>query len=79
MRRREFLAAIGGAVTWPTLAPAQQASARPIIGVLSPLSSASAARLMDAFRAGLRDLGYEDGRNITLEYRFADGAIAQRA
>jgi hypothetical protein len=77
MRRREFLAAMGGAVTWPTFAPAQQTSARPIIGLLSPLSAATAAGSIDAFHAGLRDLGYEDGRNITLEYRFADGAIAR--
>jgi putative tryptophan/tyrosine transport system substrate-binding protein len=58
----------------PVTARAQQTSSHPLIGVLSPLSSASAAHL-EAFRAGLRELGYVEGRNITIELRFAEGVI----
>jgi putative ABC transport system substrate-binding protein len=46
----------------------------PVIGVMSPLSAATAARNLAALRNGLRDLGYNEGRNIKIEYRFADGA-----
>ena len=46
----------------------------PVIGVMSPLSVATAARNLAALRNGLRDLGYNEGRNIKIEYRFADGA-----
>jgi putative tryptophan/tyrosine transport system substrate-binding protein len=56
---------------------AQQAEGRPLIGLLSPLSPATAARNVEAFRSGLRDLGYVEGRNIAIESRFAEGAIAR--
>jgi putative ABC transport system substrate-binding protein len=76
MRRREFITLLGaGTAAWPIVARAQKAFNRPIIGVLSPTSSAAAARNIDALRRGLRDLGYSDRRDITLELRFADGAI----
>jgi putative tryptophan/tyrosine transport system substrate-binding protein len=79
MRRRELIALLGGAAAaplmWPLAARAQPAPTRPLIGVLSPLSPATAARNVEAFRAGLRDLGYVEGRNITIELRFAEGAI----
>jgi putative tryptophan/tyrosine transport system substrate-binding protein len=74
IRRREFILTLGGAVTaWPLAARAQQSPALPLIGILSALSSATAARNIDAFRAGLRDLGYVESRNIKVELRFADG------
>jgi ABC-type uncharacterized transport system substrate-binding protein len=57
---------------WPLAACAQQA-AMPLIGVLSPVSAAVAVRNIAAFRQGLRDLGYVEGRNIAIDYRFADG------
>ena len=74
MRRREFITLIGGAVAWPLAARAQPSQVRPLIGVLSPLSAAAATRNIAAFRSGLRDLGYVEGRNATLELRYGDGA-----
>jgi hypothetical protein len=76
--RRKFLATLGGAaVAWPLAARAQQAPGRPLIGVLSPLSPAAATRNIEALRAGLRDLGYVEDRNVTLALRFAGGVPAR--
>src|SRR5215472_11494383 len=73
--RRDLLAALGGAAAaWPLAARAQEQPVRPLIGVLSPLSAASAARNIAGFRSGLRDLGYLEGRNLTLALRYGDGA-----
>ena len=72
------MALLGGAaaaLAWPLAARAQQAPARPLVGVLSPLSAVTAARNIEAFRAGLRDLGYVDGGNVAIELRYGDGAI----
>ncbi len=74
MRRRDFITLLGGAAAaWPIAAYAQQSPARPIVGVLVPQSQVASARNVDAFRKGLRDLGYVEGRNITLEIRYGDG------
>ena len=75
MRRREFITLVGSAAAWPLVARAQQPPARPEIGVLSKISPAAAVRNVEALRAGLRDLGYSEDRNITLDLRYADGAI----
>ena len=73
MRRREFLTLVtGAAASWPRVVLAQQ-SAIPVIGVMSPLSIATAARNLAALRNGLRDLGYTEGKNLKIEYRFGDG------
>ena len=78
MKRREFISLVGGAAAaLPLAARAQQV--RPLIGVLSPLSAASAARNIAGFRSGLRDLGYLEGRNATLEIRYGDGAPERMA
>src|SRR5437016_4276246 len=77
--RRKFLATLGGAAAWPLAVRAQQQPVRPLIGILSPLSAASAARNIAAFRSGLRDLGYLEGRNATLEIRYGDGAPERMA
>src|SRR5262245_9360126 len=73
--RREFITLLGGAAAgWPLAARAQQLSPdRPIVGVLAPQSQTASARNIEAFRKGLRDLGYVEGRNITLEIRYGDG------
>ena len=79
--RREFITLLGGAASWPLAARAQQEPSpiRPLIGVLSQLSAAAASRNMAAFRSGLRDHGYVEGGNATLELRFGDGAPERMA
>ena len=72
--RRKFLAVLGGASAWPLAARGQAVGKVPRIGYLSP-GSASPGPLAyhDEFQRGLRELGYVEGRNIVIEYRFADG------
>ena len=79
MTRRKLIALLGGAAAWPLAARAQQQPVRPLIAILSPLSAASAARNIAGFRSGLRDLGYLEGRNATLEIRYGDGAPERMA
>lgn len=75
MRRREFIRLLGGSVVvLPLVARAQQGSSERLIGVLSPISEDAAFRNVEALRAGLRDLGYFEGRNVKLEIRYAGGA-----
>ena len=76
MGRRSFLTLLGSAAAWPLAAHAQQ-PATPLVGVMSPLSVATAARNIAALRNRLRELGYTEGRNINIEYRFGDG-LAER-
>jgi putative ABC transport system substrate-binding protein len=70
MRRREFIAGLGSAAVWPLVARAQQ-SALPVVGVIDPGSPQP--DLVAAFRAGLGEYGYVDGRNITVEYHWLEG------
>jgi putative ABC transport system substrate-binding protein len=74
MKRREFILGLGGAaVAWPLAARAQPEKRVPRIGLLSPFSAPAAAAWHKAFRQGLRDLGWFEGRNINIEYRYAEG------
>jgi putative ABC transport system substrate-binding protein len=72
MRRREFIAVLGGASAWPLAARAQQ-GAMPIVGVLGSGSPGGYwTALFDAFRQGLSDTGFSEGRNVTIEARWAE-------
>ncbi len=72
MRRRDLLALVGGAAAWPVAGRAQAQTA-PVIGFLNPASPVAFARLVDAFRQGLGEEGYVEGRNVAIEYRWAEG------
>jgi putative tryptophan/tyrosine transport system substrate-binding protein len=72
MRRRDFIKAIAGlAATWPLAARAQQSN-MPVIGYLGPGSAQSDAFRVTGFRQGLKEAGYVEGQNLTIEYRWAE-------
>ena len=71
LKRREFITLLGGAAAWPAAARAQQAG-MPVVGYLDPRSFDSSRDSQNAFRQGLKDSGFIDGENVSIEYRWAE-------
>jgi putative ABC transport system substrate-binding protein len=71
MRRRAFIAALGGAAAWPLVARAQQPG-MPVVGFLGTRAFGDDLQLLIAFRRGLKEAGYVEGQNVAIEYRFAE-------
>jgi putative ABC transport system substrate-binding protein len=77
MRRRDFIAGLGGAVaTWPVVARAQQPPV-PVIGYLSRGTPGAEVGLVAAFRKGLGEMGYVEGRNLAIEFRWAQNEFSR--
>jgi putative tryptophan/tyrosine transport system substrate-binding protein len=72
LKRRDFILLAGGTATWPLVARAQQA-ATPVIGYLGTTSAESTSLELVGFRQGLSDAGYVEGRDVAIEYRWAEG------
>jgi hypothetical protein len=73
IRRREFITLLGGAVAWPLPLRAQQTI--PVVGLMSATSRGGTAHIVAAFRQGLKDIGFVEGENVAIEYRWAEDQI----
>src|SRR5258708_6173695 len=74
MTRREFMTLVGCATAWPFVAHAQQ-QAMPVIGFLSARSAKDSIRIVAEFGKGLEEAGFTEGKNLSTEYRFAEGRL----
>src|SRR6516165_3449307 len=74
LNRREVIALLGTAAAWPLAARAQQV-AMPVVGFLDSRRSEAMSERLGAFRQGLKDIGYAEGENIAIIYRFADDQV----
>src|SRR5215475_14315400 len=72
VRRRQFITLLGGAAAWPVAARAQQ-QPMPAVGILASVSPGPYGRFIEAIKQGLREVGYVEGRNVAIEYRWANG------
>jgi putative tryptophan/tyrosine transport system substrate-binding protein len=77
MKRREFIAGLGGAVVWP-MVPSAQPRTMPVVGFLHNQSPESMRDKISAFRQGLVETGYVEGHNLAIEHRWADGDVNWR-
>jgi putative tryptophan/tyrosine transport system substrate-binding protein len=77
VRRRDAIVALGSVAAWPLVARARQAG--PLVGFLSSRSPGESAPLVAAFREGLKEVGYVEGQNVTIAFRWADGDYTRLA
>jgi ABC-type uncharacterized transport system substrate-binding protein len=73
MRRRDFIALLGGAAAWPVAAHAQQQPTMPVVGILGGHTGAEWTPFVAAFNVGLKEIGFVEGQNVRIEYRWAEG------
>ena len=79
MKRRDFIAALGGAAAWPLVAQGQQQAKLPLIGFLGSGTPESHGHWLAAFLQRLHELGWIEGRNLSIEYRWANGSTDRAA